>query len=55
LYSSPSIIRKIKKRRMKCTGSTNGGEEVYRLLVGKPDGNKPLIRPKHRCVYDTKV
>jgi hypothetical protein len=27
LYSSPSIIRMFKSRRMRCAGSTNGGEE----------------------------
>jgi hypothetical protein len=32
--------------------STNGGEKrnVYRLLVGKPEGRRPLGRPRHRCL-----
>jgi hypothetical protein len=27
-----------------------GKGNAYRLLVGKPEGNKPLGRPRHRCV-----
>jgi hypothetical protein len=37
LYSSPSIIRIIKARRMRWN--------VYRLLVAKPEGRRPLGRP----------
>jgi hypothetical protein len=39
LYSSPSIIRMIKSRSMGW---------AYRLLVGKPDGKRPLGRPRCR-------
>jgi hypothetical protein len=45
LYSSPSIIRIIKSKRMMWTGHvTRMGEKrnVYRLLVGKPEGKRPL-------------
>jgi hypothetical protein len=48
LYSSPSIIRIIKSRRMRLAGHVAGmGEKrnVYRLLVGKPEGKRPLGRP----------
>jgi hypothetical protein len=51
LYSSPSIIRIIKSRRMKWAGHVARiGEKrnVYRLLVGKPEGKRPLGRPRHR-------
>jgi hypothetical protein len=44
LYSSPSIIRIIKLRRMKWAGHVaQMGEKrnVYRLLVGKPEGKRP--------------
>jgi hypothetical protein len=47
LYSSPSIIRKIKARRMRWAGHVaRMGEKsnVYRLLVGKPEGRRPLGR-----------
>jgi hypothetical protein len=51
LYSSPSIIRIIKSRRMRCAGHVaRMGEKrnAYRLLVGKPEGKKPLGRPRCR-------
>jgi hypothetical protein len=51
LYSSPSIIRIIKARRKRWTGHGGMGEKrnVYRLLVGKPEGRRPLGRP--RCKW----
>jgi hypothetical protein len=51
LYSSPSIIRIIKSRRMRWAGHlARKGENriAYRLLVGKPEGKKPLGRPRRR-------
>ena len=45
LYSSPNIVRMIKSRRMSWTGHvTRMGERrgVYRVLVGKPKGKRPL-------------
>jgi hypothetical protein len=51
LYSSPDIIRQIKSRRMRWTGHVaRMGEErkVYTVLVGKPEGNRPLVRPRRR-------
>jgi hypothetical protein len=51
LYSSPSVIRKIKSRRMRWAGHIAPmGEKrkTYRLLVGKPDGKRPLVKPRHR-------
>jgi hypothetical protein len=48
LYSSPSIIRIIKSRRMRWTficGRMGKKRNVYRLLVGKPEGKRPLGRP----------
>jgi hypothetical protein len=51
LYSSPSIIRIIKSRRMRWAGHVaRMGEErnVYRLLVGKPEGKRPLRRQRRR-------
>jgi len=44
LYSSPSIVRVIKSRRMRWAGHVvRMGEErgAYRVLVGKPEGKKP--------------
>jgi hypothetical protein len=52
LYSSPDIIRQIKLRRMRWAGhAARMGEErkVYKVLVGKPEGKRPLGRPRRRC------
>jgi hypothetical protein len=51
LYSSPSIIRIIKSRRMRWAGHVpRMGEKrnVYRTLVGKPEGKEPLGRLRFR-------
>jgi hypothetical protein len=51
LYSSPSIIRQIKSRRIRWAGHmAHMGEEgnVYKVWVGKPEGKKPLGRPRRR-------
>jgi hypothetical protein len=53
LYSSPSIIRIIKLRKMRWAGHVaRMGEKrnAYRLLVGKPEGERPLGRPRRRWV-----
>jgi hypothetical protein len=49
LYSSPSIIRIIKSRRMRWEGHVARMEEkrdAYKVLVGKPKGKKPLRKTK---------
>ena len=51
LYYSPNIVRVIKSRRMRWAGHVaRMGEErgVYRVLVGKPEGRRPLGRPRRR-------
>jgi hypothetical protein len=51
LYSSPDIIRQVKSRRMRWAGHVaRMGEErkVYKVLVGKPEGKRPLGRLRHR-------
>ena len=51
LYSSPSIVRLIKSRRMRWAGHVAPiGERkgIYRVLVGKPEGKRVLGRPKLR-------
>jgi hypothetical protein len=48
LYSSPNIIRVIKSRRMKWAGHVahmGEGRGAYRILVGRPEGRRPLGRP----------
>jgi hypothetical protein len=51
LYSSSDITRQNKSRRMRWAGHVAGmGEErkLYKVLVGKPEGNRPLGRPRRR-------
>jgi hypothetical protein len=58
LCSSPSIIRIMKSRRMRWAGHVaRMGEKrkVYRLLVGKPEGKRPLERPRRRWIDNIKM
>jgi hypothetical protein len=58
LYSSPSIFRIIMSRRMRWAGhATQMGEKrnVYRLLVGKPEGKRALGRTRRRWVDNIKM
>ena len=51
LYSLPNIIRGIKSRRIRWAGHVarmGEGRDVPRVLVEKPDGKRPLGRPRHR-------
>jgi hypothetical protein len=51
LYSSPNIVRVIKSRRLSWAGHVarmGEGRGVYRVLVEKPQGKKPLGRPRRR-------
>jgi hypothetical protein len=52
LYSSPDIIRQVKSRRMRWAGHVARMREerkVYKVLVGKPEGKRPLGRPRRGC------
>jgi hypothetical protein len=58
LYSSPSIIRIIKSKRMRWAGHVaRMGEKrnAYRILVGKPEGKRPLGRPRRRWMHNIKM
>jgi hypothetical protein len=51
LYSLPNIVRVVKSRRMRWAGHVARIWEervVHRVLVGKPEGNRPLGRPRRR-------
>jgi hypothetical protein len=51
LYSYPDIIRQVKSRRMRWAGHVARmvvERKVYKVLVGKPEGNRPLERRRHR-------
>jgi hypothetical protein len=58
LYSSPSIIRIIKSRRMRLVGHVARmgiKRNAYRLLVGKPEGKGPLGRSRRRRVNNVRM
>jgi len=58
LYTSPNIVRVINSRRMRWAGHVaRMGERrgVYRVLVGKPDGKRPLWTRKHRWEDNIKI
>ena len=57
LYSSPSVVRVIKSKRMIWAGhvARRGSRGVYRVLVGKPEGKRPLGRPKQRWEDNIKM
>ena len=51
LSCSPNIVRLIKSRRMRWAGHVacmGERRDVYRVLVGKPEGKRPLGRPRRR-------
>jgi hypothetical protein len=51
LYSSPNIVRAIKSRKMRWAGHVTRmgeGRRAYRVLVGRPEGKRPLGRPRRR-------
>jgi hypothetical protein len=58
LYSSPSIMRIIKERRMRWAGHVAPmGEKrnAYRLLVVRPEGRRPLGRPRRRWLNNIRM
>jgi hypothetical protein len=58
LYSSPNIIRMIMSRRIRWAGHVARVEakrNAYRILVGKPEGKRPLGRPRSRSVDHIKM
>jgi hypothetical protein len=57
-YSSPNIIRMIKSRRMRWAGHVaRMGEKrnAYKILVGKPEGKRPVGRPRSKWVDNIKI
>jgi hypothetical protein len=58
LYSSPSIVRVIKARRVRRAGHVARMEEVrgaYNILVGRPEGRRPVGRPRRRWENNIKM
>jgi len=58
LYSLPNILRVVKSRRMRWAGDVariGEGRGVHRVLVGKPEGKRPLGRPGRRWEDNIKM
>jgi hypothetical protein len=57
-YASPNIIRVIKSRRMRWAGHVackGEGRGAYRILVGRPEGRRPLGRPRRKWEDNIKM
>jgi hypothetical protein len=58
LYSSPNIAGVIKSGRIRCAGHVarmGRGRSVYRVLVGRPEGKRPLRKPRRRWEDNIKM
>ena len=58
MYCSPNIVRVIKSRRLRWAGHVarmRRKRGVYRVLVGKPEGKRPLGRARGRCESNMKM
>ena len=58
LYSLPNIVRVVKSRRMRWAGHVarmGEGRGVHSVLVGKPEGKRPLGRPRRRWEDNIKM
>jgi hypothetical protein len=58
LYSSPNILRVIKPRRMRWVGHVERmgeGRNVYNVLVERPEGKRPMGRPRRRWENNIKM
>jgi hypothetical protein len=58
LYSLPNIVRVVKSRRMRWAGHVahmGEGRGVHGVLVGKPEGRRPLGRPRRRWEDNIKM
>jgi hypothetical protein len=58
LYSLPNIVRVVKSRRMRWAGHVarvGEGRAMHRVLVGKPEGKRPLGTPRHKWEDNIKM
>ena len=58
MYSLPNIIRSLKSRLLRWAGHVARMDQsriAYRVLVGKPEGKRPLGRPRHKWEDNIKM
>jgi hypothetical protein len=55
LYSSRNVIQVMKSRRLRWAGRMGERRGAYRALVGKPEGRRPLGRPRCRWEDNSKM
>jgi hypothetical protein len=58
LYSSPNVIRMLKSRRLGWAGQVARMREkrnAYKILMGKLEGNRSLLRPRRRWLDTIKI
>jgi uncharacterized C2H2 Zn-finger protein len=57
LYSSPRVARvfKLRRRWARHVAQMEEKRNAYRFLVGRPEGRRPLGRPRHRLVDSIRV
>jgi hypothetical protein len=58
LYSSSNIVRAIKSRRLRWAGHVarmGDGRGAYKVLIGRPEGTRPLGRPRRRWEDNIKM
>ena len=58
LYCSPNILRMIKLTRVRWAGKVaymGKRRVVYSILVGKPEGKRPFVRPSRRWEHKIKM
>ena len=58
LYSLPNIARMVKSRRTRWAGHVarmGEGRGVHRVLIGKPEGKRPMGRPRRRWEDNIKM
>ena len=54
-YSSPNIVKVINQDGLGHVVCMGDRRDIYRVLVGKPEGKRPLGRPRHKWEDNIKM